>query len=198
MDLSNSILDLCLLILVACVGAFIRYVYTWQRDMHSVSKRLNSIENELQHHFESCPISNRQAKNASAPPLPVINEEKPTNIELIRYHIQLYYPSLLEEISTYALEKLTPTDELLCMMIKLEYNNKEIASILSITNSSVLTARYRLKKKLQLPPDAQLDFWISLTGKQASTQKRINNNENKTFNDNCYDSHAAECLQQKQ
>ena len=51
------------------------------------------------------------------------------------------------------------------MMIKLKYPNKEIASILSITTNSVITARYRLKRKLGLPQDQQLDTWIQSIGK---------------------------------
>lgn len=131
--------------------------------MRSISKRLNNIENELQHHFASCPVSQQTIHFPALSPI-VINDERPTNIDLIRYHIQLYHPTLLEEISAHTPEKLTPTDELLCMMIKLEYNNKEVASILSITTSSVLTARYRLKKKLHLPNSMQLDSWVALAG----------------------------------
>lgn len=175
MDLSNLIPDICLLILTACVSTFIHYVYTWQHDMRSISRRLNNIENELQQHFASCSV-NQQTKKSPALSSTVITNKKPTNIDLIRYHIQLYHPTLLEEISAHTLEKLTPTDELLCMMIKLEYSNKEVASILSITTSSVLTARYRLKKKLHLPHSMQLDSWITLAGnlpKANTLQKEL-------------------------
>ena len=51
------------------------------------------------------------------------------------------------------------------LYLKLIYPNKEIASILSITTNSVITARYRLKRKLGLTQDQQLDTWIQSIGK---------------------------------
>jgi len=55
---------------------------------------------------------------------------------------------------------LTPGDELICMLIYLRHNNEEIALCLGIARSSVNTARHRLRKKLALDKETDLDTFI--------------------------------------
>jgi len=45
-------------------------------------------------------------------------------------------------------------------LIKLNMNSKEMASVLNISPNSIKSARYRLKKKLELSPEADLEGFI--------------------------------------
>ncbi|MGB5982140.1 MAG: tetratricopeptide repeat protein [Nonlabens sp.] len=56
---------------------------------------------------------------------------------------------------------LTKNDLKLCSLIRLNLSIKEIAGIMNISPESVKTARYRLKKKLDLQMDTELDDYLS-------------------------------------
>lgn len=56
---------------------------------------------------------------------------------------------------------LTDTDLRICAMIKLKLTSKEIANILNITPESVNKSRYRLRKKLGLDKEIDLNHFIS-------------------------------------
>lgn len=162
MDLLNGILGVSLLLSLITIVVLIRRTVMWRMDIRNAYLRLDKIEEEMEQIPKQCPVKQRLEEIAhSKPSLP---ESKPGSIELIRHYIHFYHPTLINEIIQHTGEKPSSTDELLCMMIKLEYTNKEIGSILSITNSSVLTARYRLKRKLNLSQDQQLDAWIQSMG----------------------------------
>jgi len=55
---------------------------------------------------------------------------------------------------------LTQNDLQLCAYIKLNLNTKEIARLMNISPESVNTSRYRLRKKLNLPPEVTLDDFV--------------------------------------
>lgn len=55
---------------------------------------------------------------------------------------------------------LSPSDLKLCTLIKLNMNLKEAARILGISPESVKTARYRLRKKLDLPKQFNLNEYL--------------------------------------
>jgi DNA-binding CsgD family transcriptional regulator/bifunctional DNA-binding transcriptional regulator/antitoxin component of YhaV-PrlF toxin-antitoxin module len=55
---------------------------------------------------------------------------------------------------------LTSKDLKLCALLKLNMNIKESASVLNIEPASVKTARYKLRKKLNLKPDENLVEFI--------------------------------------
>jgi DNA-binding CsgD family transcriptional regulator len=58
---------------------------------------------------------------------------------------------------------LTPSDLKLCAFLRINLTSKEIAPLLGITVRGVENHRYRLRKKLNLPPDDNLtDFILSL------------------------------------
>jgi hypothetical protein len=56
--------------------------------------------------------------------------------------------------------ELTTYDHRLCALIKLNMTSKEMASVLNIAPSSIKSARYRLKKKLGLDVEADLEDFI--------------------------------------
>lgn len=170
MNLPIEILVVGLLIMSASTVLLIRYAIAWRADMRDTQMRLIQVEEEIQRHPQICPVKKRIEELAQ--PRPVFPEKNtPEGIEMIRQYIQIYHPNFMNILMHHTCEKLTPSDELLCMMIRLEYSNKEIASILSITTNSVITARYRLKKKLSLTQDQQLDVWLQEIGKKMETEQ---------------------------
>ncbi len=62
----------------------------------------------------------------------------------------------LNEISP----ELTTNDHRLCALIKLNMNSKEMASVLNVAPNSIKSSRYRLKKKLGLDMEADLEEFI--------------------------------------
>lgn len=55
---------------------------------------------------------------------------------------------------------ITPNEERLCMMIKWNLSNHEIAQILKVSVKSVYIARARLKRKLMIEDDKTMEEWI--------------------------------------
>ena len=55
---------------------------------------------------------------------------------------------------------LTTNDHRLCALIKLNMSSKEMASVLNVAPNSIKSSRYRLKKKLGLDADADLEEYI--------------------------------------
>ncbi len=88
-----------------------------------------------------------------------INTEKDWNI-FKRYfeHINPDFFGKLKE----KFPQLTNYDIRLAALIKLNLNNNEIATALNITPGSVKTSRHRLKKKLNLGKDADLERFIAM------------------------------------
>ena len=170
MNLPNEIIGGGLLILFISVALLIRYTLIWRADIRSTQMRLMQIEEEVQRHSKTCPVKQQIEDLLHRRPI-LPEKNSPDSIEMIRHHIDIYHPTFLDVLARQTCEKLTPSDELLCMMLKLEYSNKEIASILSITTSSVITARYRLKKKLVLPPNQQIDEWIQEIGQEEKAKE---------------------------
>ena len=55
---------------------------------------------------------------------------------------------------------LTANDHRLCALIKLNMNSKEMASVLNLAPSSIKSSRHRLKKKLNLGADVDMEAFI--------------------------------------
>ncbi|WP_125910825.1 helix-turn-helix transcriptional regulator [Bacteroides timonensis] len=164
MNLSNEIIGGSLLIIIICITLLMRYAFAWYADIRDMRMRLTKVEEEIRQHSQTCPVKH-QVEALVRPRPTLADSSTPKSVDMVRHYIQLYHPDFLELLTRNSSEKLTGSDELLCMMIKLEYPNKEIASILSITPNSVITARYRLKRKLGLTQNHQLDAWIQSIGK---------------------------------
>jgi DNA-binding NarL/FixJ family response regulator len=62
-----------------------------------------------------------------------------------------------------AFPEISPNEMKICALIKMNLSSKEMASILNISPDSVKTARYRLRKKLNLNTEDNLtDFILHL------------------------------------
>lgn len=60
-------------------------------------------------------------------------------------------------ILTSRFSKLTKNDIEFCSLLKLNLSNKEIASLLQISHESVITKKYRIKKKMEINDDAEFE-----------------------------------------
>lgn len=70
------------------------------------------------------------------------------------------YPHFIEALKN-RFPALTPNDELLCMLIYLKHTTAEITVFLGISHTSVNTARYRLRQKLNLTKEQTLDDYLA-------------------------------------
>lgn len=59
-----------------------------------------------------------------------------------------------------AFPEITPNDLRICALIKMNMSIKEMAAIMNISADSVKTARYRLRKKLQLNTEDNLTEFL--------------------------------------
>ncbi|KOS07300.1 hypothetical protein AM493_15585 [Flavobacterium akiainvivens] len=57
-------------------------------------------------------------------------------------------------------DKLTKNDIEFCSLLKLNLSNKEIASLLQISHESVITKKYRIKKKMEIGSDEEFENLI--------------------------------------
>lgn len=63
--------------------------------------------------------------------------------------------------------QLTKGDRDFCSFVKLNLSNKEIAHLLQISPESVITKKYRILKKLDLPEDIEFIHWLNQIGKYS-------------------------------
>ena len=68
--------------------------------------------------------------------------------------------SFYNELTT-QFPKLTQNDQKICALIKLNFSSKDMAKLLGISFESVHTSRYRLRKKMKLPKDVNLEDVIA-------------------------------------
>ena len=69
------------------------------------------------------------------------------------------YPRFLPALRQ-SIANLTPKEEILCMLIALNKTNQEIRDILNIERRSVNMAKYRIRRKIDLPKDQSLEEYI--------------------------------------
>jgi tetratricopeptide (TPR) repeat protein/DNA-binding CsgD family transcriptional regulator len=67
--------------------------------------------------------------------------------------------------------ELTTTEIRLASLIKMNLTNREIASIINIEQSSVKMAKYRLKKKLQIPEEQDVYIFLQHLGEEINSGK---------------------------
>ena len=80
--------------------------------------------------------------------------------ENFKMHFDKVHPDFFEKLKQ-ACDSLTEENLRMCAYIKIRLTNKQIAQLLHVIPNTVITSRYRLKKKLQLADDEDLDCFIS-------------------------------------
>ena len=114
-------------------------------------KLLNSQKSELEEKLEN--VNSRQETNEIPVRLSTTSDEAE-----FRCIFTLRYPHFFPSLHKYP--NITKSEEILCALILLNQGNNDIAAFLGISYESVLKARYRLRKKLNLKKDAVLDHII--------------------------------------
>lgn len=88
--------------------------------------------------------------------------------ERFAYHFDQVHGNYLKKLSNKNI-KLSPREIKLAAFLRMNMSSKEIAKILNITTRGVELARYRLRKKLNLPREQNLvEFLIDLDNKDKS------------------------------
>lgn len=113
-----------------------------------LNSRLQTLVSEIDN------SSIESAKGIITPSL-VKNED----VGKFRRSFEALYPEWLGRLRAQA-PNLTPNDELLCMLLYLKQTPEEISNCLGITRMSVNSARYRVRTKLCVPKEIDLDQYI--------------------------------------
>jgi DNA-binding CsgD family transcriptional regulator len=127
-----------------------------------------AFKNELINDLELKLTQNQKSSLAAAPNAPpdtqALRQMKilTTNDWLrFRERFNEQFPQFVDKIKV-QLPKLTPSEMRLVMLIKIGFDTLEIANVIGISTDSVYTSRYRLRKKLELMEDADLEQFIQL------------------------------------
>lgn len=86
-----------------------------------------------------------------------LDDEK--NWEYFQEIFQKIHPTFFSQLQNICPE-LTKTELRICAYIKINMSNIEMASLLNINVNSILTTRYRIRKKINLERENNLDEWI--------------------------------------
>jgi DNA-binding CsgD family transcriptional regulator len=103
--------------------------------------------------------SNRDASTVSDTPLHNLKILTSEDWRKFRQLFDSRFPSFFSNLTS-QFPKLTAAEIRLLLLIKIGFDAVEIADILGITTASVYTARYRLRKKLNLSEDGDLEKFI--------------------------------------
>jgi DNA-binding CsgD family transcriptional regulator len=127
-----------------------------------------SFKNELIKDLELKLTQNQKSVLAAAPDAPpnihALRQMKIlTTPDWLRFRERFneQFPQFVDKIKV-QLPKLTPSEMRLVMLIKIGFDTLEIANVIGISTDSVYTSRYRLRKKLELMEDADLEQFIQL------------------------------------
>ena len=119
--------------------------YRMQEEMKKYDKTKDKLA-ELVNSSEK----RRNIHNLSAD---VIKEEGETEF---RRHFEILYPQFITELHKRT-DNLGRREELVCMLVVLNQDNHQIGDLLNIAYRSVVVAKHRIKQKMQLEADENLD-----------------------------------------
>lgn len=103
--------------------------------------------------------------------------------EDFRMHFEKVHHSFFELLQE-RFPELTPNDLKLCILVRLNMNLKESARIMGISPESVKTARYRLRKKLVLGKDQNLNQFLQHLEQDITTKNHDVKYQKGTFSNN--------------
>ena len=131
--------------------------------MHLVQKNetINKIRQELQN--VSKKIKDNEAKKEIRKILSVLSDDERLEDEWENFsrHFDNVHTDFIQRIST-SFPQLTPKDKKMCAYLRMNLTTKEIAPLLNISVRGVEISRYRLRKKLELPGNTNLnDFMMT-------------------------------------
>ncbi len=133
------------------------------REITSISLQLiakNKLMSEISQILES---SKKSKTNIEADLKSILfqNQNQEKDWEQFREVFEKIHPGFFEKIKS-DYPQLSTTDIRICAYIKIRMSLNEVASLLNISLQSLHTSRYRIRKKLNLAPDQNLDDFILL------------------------------------
>lgn len=87
-----------------------------------------------------------------------------TDFEDVKLQVQELHPNFFNQLTEKSVQKLTPLDLKYCTYIYLKMNTKQIAKALHVEVQSVRMFKYRLKQKLGLSKESDLEQFIQQIG----------------------------------
>jgi hypothetical protein len=73
--------------------------------------------------------------------------------------MKLLYPDFAKKLSVY-LPNATAEELILSVLVRMNFTNKEIAEVLDISLCFVELIKYRLRKKINLMPEEDMNLWM--------------------------------------
>lgn len=128
-----------------------------QKGVNATIEALNARIEELNAEVESRSDEEHRRKVIAEMPTCLLSASQEALFR--RYFMEIYphfIPDLRRDFPT-----VTANDELISMLIYMKYSSEEIALNLGISRQSVNTARYRLRKKLGLDKETDLDMFMT-------------------------------------
>lgn len=126
--------------------------------LHLINK--NEVLNDLKNKLE--------ASETNQPELRYVIRQIDQNINLdndwqnFSRHFEEVHPGFFRKLKE-RFSTLTPNEERLCAYLAINLNTKEISQMLNVTNAAVHKSRNRLRKKLEIAPEVNLnEFLLSI------------------------------------
>lgn len=124
------------------------------RSRKELNERIRQLKAELEQPVDGAPPQLETT---------LLNRDDET---VFRKNFSVLHPRFLPTLRQ-TFPSLSGGQELVCMLIHLRLNNDEIASSLGISRESVLKSRYRIRQRMQLPKETDLDtFLATLTSRK--------------------------------
>lgn len=140
--------------LFPCLSVIVADFFLWKRFKRYIDIRLDGLNERIDRHDRECPARKELMLKTALPA-----DETNRNSEAFRRSFQSSNPTYILRLRE-LVPSVTPAEELLCMYIWMRLSNKEVADRMSISQSSLHTVRYRLKRKLPLEEGGNMDDWI--------------------------------------
>lgn len=130
---------------------------TRQKEVNATIETLNTRIEELNKEIEGREGTDSIRDLITGMPSCLLSDEQEA---LFRRYFSKIYPRFIPDLRR-DYPSITPNDELVAMLIYMKYRSEEIALSLGISKQSVNSARYRLRKKLDLPKETDLDAFLT-------------------------------------
>jgi DNA-binding CsgD family transcriptional regulator len=86
--------------------------------------------------------------------------EADNDFDKFRIHFEKVHPSFFSRLQAKAVGGLSTLDMKYCAFMRMQLDTKEIANLLNIEPASIRTAKYRLRQKLNLEKDEDLQEYL--------------------------------------
>lgn len=163
---SGMLLLLFVLTLAVVIGSSFYIIMLYRRRIAMMEKRQsylwNSLEKEKKKESEmekKLKILLDSQSEIATSEVQTLNLVSKKNIQLFQKRFELLYPDFLNNVHARA-GKLSTHDDVLCMLIAIGKESTQIEKILGIAHRSVIVSRYRLKQKLNIENNGNMDDFI--------------------------------------